>query len=173
VRPSQDGARPRLPAAVAAALLLAAAGCHAGYIEGDRFNHEEGAYSVPLPPPPWKVVWIDAAQLTLVHPERGATMGVNRTCKRLRTDKLEVLTRELYVGIENKDWRTLEPRELPAGDAMYAELDGTADDKRVRMASYVLVANGCLLDIAYVGAPGAFDAERPAFEAVARGLRVP
>lgn len=152
--------------------LLASACAHAGRVEQGVFYEKRGKFEVPAPPAPWEVVWVEDAQFTATNRASGASMAVNRTCRRLRAGDLDVISKGLFIGLERKERRAGEFRTLPAGEAYYTELDGAWEGARARIASYVLLDGGCVVDMALVAAPDRFDAALPDFEAMARGLRL-
>jgi hypothetical protein len=148
------------------ALLPLLAGCATatGRIENGIYHSAKG-YRVTLPASGWKVDHGAQADLSL----QGAAAGmlVDATCAgREPSRSLDVLARHLTFGLTRRE--VIETRTTTVGgrEAARSVVRGQADGRDVTVEAVVMRAEPCVHDFLYVAPSVAFDAGRPAFQAL-------
>jgi hypothetical protein len=153
------------------ALLLAVgllAGCASatGRIENGVFHSAKG-YRVTLPTAGWSVEHGPAADLSLQADRGAGGMLVDATCAgRERDRSLDVLARHLTFGLSRREIVESGTATVAGRQATRSVVRGQADGREVTVEALVMRAEPCVHDFLYVAPTGAFDAGRPAFQAL-------
>ena len=151
--------------------MLVAAGCAGKRIENGVF-HARSGYRVGLPGAAWTVVDGGPADLELRHRGVAAGMLVNAACDDgAARRRLDVLTRQLLIGLRDRQVLTSEVVALNGRRGAHAVVEGmTPGTERVRVEAYVLKDERCVYDLLYVAPAVAFDALRADFEGVVQSF---
>ena len=153
---------------VALALLAILAGCATatGRIENGVYHSAKG-YRVTLPPSGWKVESAPRADLSLEREAGSAGMLVDATCTGRETSRpLDVLARHLTFGLTRREVIESGTTQVAGREAARSVVRGQADGRDVTVEALVVRAEPCVHDFLYVAPTVAFDAGRPAFQAL-------
>jgi hypothetical protein len=158
---------PRHPL-VALALLAILAGCATatGRIENGVYHSAKG-YRVTLPPSGWKVEAAPRADLSLEREAGSAGILVDATCAGRETSRpLDVLARHLTFGLTRREVIENGTTQVAGREAARSLVRGQADGRDLTVEALVVRAEPCVHDFLYVAPTVAFDAGRPAFQAL-------
>ena len=145
--------------------LLAGCASATGRIENGVFHSAKG-YRVTLPAG-WTVEHGPAADLSLQADRGAGGMLVDATCAgRERGRSLDVLTRHLTFGLTRRELVEHDTVTVAGHEAARSVVRGQADGRDVTVEALVMRAEPCVHDFLYVAPSGAFDAGRPAFQAL-------
>ena len=153
-------------------LLLAAGGCGHGKIrDGVYYAHKE-RYSVALPGDPWRRVSVKGTDLVLTYEERGASILSSTLCGRYAQAGLDILSRNLFIGLGQRRVLEEESVELPAGRAERLQVEARAPEGDLRAEAYTLKRNPCIYDFVYLSVPDHFEENLPVFRRMIESLRL-
>jgi hypothetical protein len=151
------------------ALVALLAGCATatGRIENGIYHSAKG-YRVTLPPSGWKVEHGGPqADLSLQGAAGPAGMLVDATCAgREASRSLDVLARHLTFGLTRREVIETGTTTVAGREAARSVVRGQADGRDVTVEALVVRAESCVHDFLYVAPSPAFDAGRPAFQAL-------
>jgi hypothetical protein len=147
--------------------LLAGCASATGRIENGVFHSAKG-YRVTLPTAGWTVEHGGPAADLSLQADRGAGgMLVDATCAgRERDRSLDVLARHLTFGLTRREVVEHGTATVAGREATRSVVRGQADGREVTVEALVMRAEPCVHDFLYVAPTGAFDAGRPAFQAL-------
>ena len=146
--------------------LLAACASATGRIENGVFHSAKG-YRVTLPAAGWTVEHGGPAADLSLQADRGGGMLVDATCAgRERDRSLDVLARHLTFGLSRREVVESGTATVAGRHATRSVVRGQADGREVTVEALVMRAEPCVHDFLYVAPTGAFDAGRPAFQAL-------
>ena len=155
-----------LARALLALVLLAGCATATGRIENGMFSSAKG-YRVTLPSTGWRVDASQRADLALRGEARAGGMVVDATCTgRDSTRPLDVLARHLTFGLTRREVIENGTTQVAGREAARSVVRGQADGRDVTVEALVVRAEPCVHDFLYVAPTGAFDAGRPAFQAL-------
>lgn len=152
--------------------LLVTEGCSHGKVRNGVYLAPEERYRISMPDKRWKRVSGDGADLVLTSREAGASILTSTLCGRYTDAGLDVLSRNLFLGM--RDRRILERGTvaLPAGEAERLQVQARLDGTVFRAEAYTLRRDGCIYDFVYLSLPESFDESLPLFRTMMNSLRL-
>jgi hypothetical protein len=153
---------------VVAAIVGAAVvtGCSVHRIDNDVYHSPKG-YRVMIPGPDWDVVRDSQADLHLQHRSGAAGIVTHASCDRAASRRTPAgLERQLLAGLRDRHMVEHGPALVDGRVATHTVLDarGGAGDAPLRIEVYTLVGDGCVWDLVYAAARGAFPTWRADFD---------
>lgn len=129
-----------------------------------------GKYRGPKPvmeyssPDNWKKVSGKQFAFAFVNAREGMSIMVNATCDRYQKTPLKVLTRNLFIGMEDRVVLKKEPAMVGNFEAFHMVMLATLVDEkngerigRVKVSAYTVRAGECVYDVAYIATLDTFD----------------
>ena len=152
--------------------LLATEGCSHGKVRDGVYLAPGERYRISLPGKSWKRVSGDGADLVLTSREAGASILTSTLCGRYTEAGLDVLSRNLFLGM--RDRRILERGTvaLPAGAAERLQVQARLEGTVFRAEAYTLRRAACIHDFVYLSLPESFDESLPLFRTMMNSLRL-
>lgn len=153
-------------------ILMVVAGCMpASYRHARRL---EGRYDIAAPGAGWHRVDPGGADHAWYNAELSASMYTDSTCgaRYVDSDPADLAT-ELEAGLRERTTVRDDQLTLDGRDAVRRVNLGAMDGVRVQVAVTVVNKDFCTYDLAMIGAPEAFDAGWPAYEALLASFRAP
>jgi hypothetical protein len=147
-------------------------GCAGTRIEDGVYRSAKG-YSITLPGPAWSPTVDNRTDLQLVRPSDGAGMLANATCDELvARRRLEVLTRQVLVGLRDREVVEQDEQPLAGRPAAHAVVEGrmAPAEERLRVELFVVKGERCVYDLMYAAPPATFERWRPDFHRFAGSL---
>lgn len=141
------------------------AGCSASHIESGVFHSAKG-YRVSLPAQGWAVKTGGTAELELERRDPAGGMLADATCEaKTAARPLNVLTRHLTFGLQDRVVSTSEPLTVDGRPAQRAVVHGNMDGRPVGVEAIVIKGESCVYDFLYVAPAATFEAGRGDFQA--------
>lgn len=154
-----------------AALLLLAGCMPPGYRHARRL---EGRYDIGTPGEGWRRVDPGGADHAWYNAELSASMYTDSTCGPHYVDSAPAdLATELEAGLRDRTTVRDDRLTLDGREAVRRVNLGAMDGVQVQVAVTVVNKDYCTYDLAMIGAPEAFDAGWPAYEALLATFRAP
>ncbi len=151
--------------------LATVAGCAHGKMRNGVFYAEKDSYRITTPGEPWKRVSIKGVDLVVAYEDHGASILTSTLCGRYTQAGLDILSRNLFIGIGKRTVIEEESVKLPAGKAERRRIDARLDGAELRAEAYTLRRNPCVYDFVYMSIPDHFDEHLPAFRVMMDSLR--
>jgi hypothetical protein len=115
---------------------------------------------------------VKGAELVVASSDRGATIVSGSLCDRYADANLDVLSRNLFLGVSRRRVLAAEQVELPAGEAERIAVRATVDGISFRAEAYTLREKPCIFDFIYLAVPERFEEDLPTFRAMMETLRL-
>lgn len=139
----------------------------------DRSAPKSANYGVTPPGDPWRSVpvgenpnSIDAlkADLAFEDTRTGAIISLNSLCRKYTEASLDELSRNLVLGVKNKQVVRERFFDLNGRKAKDTTIDGEVEKSKVQIRTVVTKNNLCTYDFILVATPEQFPQSEPAFE---------
>jgi hypothetical protein len=164
-------------APLAAVLLLPVAclatACSGGSaIKGDKFSDGTVAYEVSDPGEGWSEINVDNANVAWIHDATAAALLVNSHCEGVEDANLQVLTRHLTIGMDDR--KVLEEKTIEASrrQALMTTLTATIDGVQRKLRILVLKKDGCVYDVVLSANPDHWEVAVEGFDRVVTRFEV-
>jgi hypothetical protein len=141
-------------------------------VSGGVYHAPDDRYSISLPGEPWKRVSMKGSDLVLAYEERGASILTSTLCGRYAQAGLDILSRNLFIGLGRRRMIDQETVGLPAGEAERLEIEARLEETWIRAEAYTLKRDPCIYDFVYMSIPDHFEENLPAFRAMMQSLRL-
>jgi hypothetical protein len=158
----------------ATTLLLAACGGgkSRGSFEGNVYRNGPIAFQLPMPPPGWKRIEVDAASLAFRDEDHSASVLLNARCTSADDGTpLVALTNHLLMGTTEREFLSQSTEPFDGREALHTKVKAKWDGVPMLLDVFVLSKDGCIYDFVYLGSPSGFDSGAPVFESFVRGFR--
>ena len=96
---------------------------------------------------------------------------VYTTCDRYQTAPLEPLSRDLFIGFQNKRIVEQGSAQVAGREAHYIIMECSLEGTPVRVKAYTFHAKECVYDIAYFSPPENFDSGLETFESFVKNFK--
>ena len=146
----------------ASILLLAVGSTSCAILFPDSSAPKSGNYKVSPPQDPWKTVpvgeisaTLDAqkADMAFEDTRTGAIISLNSLCHKYTKTSLEELSRNLVLGIKDKNIVREAKLEVSGAQAMDTTIQGEVEGSRVQIRTVVLKKSACTYDFIHVTIP--------------------
>lgn len=160
------------PSILLVILLLAASGCGHGKVRDGVFYAPKERYSVALPGEPWHRVSVKGVDLVLAYEDRGASILASTLCGRYAQTGLDILSRNLFLGLGKRRILEQEPADLPGGKAERLKIEARVERSELLAEAYTLKRNPCIYDFVYMSVPDHFEENLPVFRKMMESVRL-
>lgn len=139
----------------------------------DRSAPKSANYSITPPSEPWRSVpvgespnSIDAlkADLAFEDTRSGAIISLNSLCRKYTEASLDELSRNLVLGVKNKQVVRERFFDLDGQKAKDTTINGEVEKAKVQIRTVVTKRNLCTYDFILVAVPEQIPQSEPAFE---------
>lgn len=135
---------------------------------------KRGSYRVGVLPDTWRQAAFRFKSLTFRHVFYASTIATNAFCgKNYEDASLEVLSRHLYMGIDEVKVESAHERILDGRRALFTIWMGKVDGVSVKLETVALQKNNCLFDFYYVASPETFLTHQSDFTHFVEGFSYP
>jgi len=164
--------RMAFPLVLVLCCALVQAACSGKQYSNGVFEDKKNAYRVEDPGKGWQRIESEDTDLAFFNDGLNAVIMVNSTCDDYKDAPASALTGHLYIGIEERKVLEQQKIKLDGREAIYTLVEGKLDGVPVKVATYVLVKNYCIYDLAYSAPPAAFERGLPYLKKVAEKFKV-
>jgi hypothetical protein len=143
-------------------LLLMMGNASCAILFPDSSAPKSGNYKITPPQDPWKAVpvgeisaTLDAqkADLAFEDTRTGAIISLNSLCHKYTKTSLEELSRNLVLGIKDKNVVREKKLEIAGGQAMDTTIQGEVEGAKIQIRTVVLKRSPCTYDFIHVTVP--------------------
>ncbi|MBI3073544.1 MAG: hypothetical protein HYY84_15645 [Deltaproteobacteria bacterium] len=160
-----------MPLVFLALLAFQAVACsHDGKFANGVYSNREARFRIGAAPSGFKLIAVQEAGLSFYNAPRGATIGVNVTCREADDVPLAALRDHLVFGFTERKQLSEEVISLDGREALVTRLDGKLDGVPVRLTSAVLKKDACVYDFTFAARPAAHGGDDAAFLSFVRGF---
>jgi len=152
------------------ALIVSA--CSGKQYRNGVFEDKKNAYRIEAPGKAWKQIESEDTNLAFFNDSLNAVIMVNSTCDEYKDAPASALTGHLFIGIEDRKVLEQQKVMLDGREAVYTLVEGKLDGAPVKLATYVLVKNYCIYDLAYSAPPASFERGLPYLKNIADKFKV-
>ena len=147
----------------------------------DASAPKSGAYSVTPPGDPWKSIpvgertdSIDALKADVAYEDTrsGAIISLNSLCRKYTNASLDELSRNLVLGIKDKQVLSERDFELSGAPAKDTVIQGEVENAKVQIRTVVLKKNFCTYDLIFVASPERVQISEKYFDEFIKSFKV-
>ena len=139
--------------------------CTTGTLDKGVFRKSGVAYRVRALPS-WQKVNFNDNDLAFVDGRAQFLVGINSTCQGHKDAPLKVLSNDLLIGFEHKEFSSQKDIYLDKRAALQSRLVATLDGVPVELDLTVLKKDNCVYDFIYVAPRGRFKEYQMEYEEI-------
>lgn len=164
---------PLAPAALMLWAGLVVSACSGGSaIKNDTFSDGKVAYEVTDPGDGWSEIAVDNANVAWIHDDTAAAILVNSHCEGVEDANLQVLTRHLTIGMDDRKVLDEKTVETSRREALRTTLTASIDGVPRKLLILVLKKDGCVYDVVLSANPDKWDVAVAGFDRVVKRFEV-
>ena len=153
------------------ASLAVASGCAHGGVREGVYHAPANRYQIDLPHGRWDQLSVKGSDLVLTSADKGMTILTGSLCGKYANAKLNVLSRNLFIGLGNRQVIASEPVELPAGEGERIRVNADLEGSRFCVEAYTFRREPCVFDFVYLAVPEYFEVNLETFRSMMKTLR--
>ena len=160
--------------ALALALLcLSSTNCSTGSsLRGNEYADDTVRYEITGPGDGWREVQVENANIAWIHDTTAAALMVNSHCEGVEDANLQVLTRHLTIGMEDRQVITEEEVDTSRRKALVTTLTASIDGVSRKLRILVLKKDGCVYDVVLSAHPDRWTSAEAGFTRVIERFEV-
>lgn len=152
--------------------ILTVSACGSAHWRSGRYDNGQVHYEIGEPGAGWERLKLADANAAWRNSAHRASLLVNSHCVGVEDASLRVLSRHLWMGMEEAEVLAEREQTIAGRAALETSVRGTLDGVPRQLQLLVLKKDGCVYDLVLEGHPDAFARSLPDFERLRDSWRI-